>query len=231
MFKKFACAAAALIVMFSASALAQEERAPRTRQKDTAPEVLFAPHFYLQFQDGINVTMFQRTAAEMTASPYTALSVGYNFTPVWGIRASGALSQGRGNYKNDWIYTYMDTRIYADAVVNLSNAFSGFRPKRVVDFSIYAGVGPVLGIENYHANTYSNNRPVRLKDAWKEGKIFLGAHAGGVLGIRLSPHVKGLIDAGVSFTDSRLNSKQSMLPSTLVSGTVGIEYDFNPNQH
>lgn len=53
-------------------------------QKETE-KMEFCPHWYMQVQGGIGHTIGEGKFSDLV-SPAAALSAGYRFTPVWGLR-------------------------------------------------------------------------------------------------------------------------------------------------
>ena len=63
-------------------------------QKETE-KIEFRPHWYMQVQGGIGHTIGEGKFSDLV-SPAAALSAGYRFTPVWGLRGGFSGWQGKG---------------------------------------------------------------------------------------------------------------------------------------
>lgn len=79
--------------------------------------------------------------------PHFTLSVGKLFTPIWGVRGQfsgwkNKLNTDRNNSaKIEQTYDKTVFGLHADALVNLSNWWGGYRPERLFSVSFFAGPG------------------------------------------------------------------------------------------
>ena len=80
---------AALLLASSTSLFAQKE----------TEKTEFRPHWYMQVQGGIGHTIGEGKFSDLV-SPAAALSAGYRFTPVWGLRGGFSGWQGKGCWVN-----------------------------------------------------------------------------------------------------------------------------------
>ena len=83
--------------------------------------IIFNPHWYLQLQGGMGYTVGE-TGFKDLISPAGALSVGYQFSPVWGLRGGFGGWQGKGAWSEstrDYKFNFL--QLNADVVFNLSN--------------------------------------------------------------------------------------------------------------
>lgn len=111
--------------------------------QEASTKEVFNPHWYVQGQFGVQHTLGEVKFSGLN-SPNAQVAIGYNFSKVWGARVTVGAWQSKGGitmhnteYKYKWNYVAPT----ANVTFNVTNALFGFCPKRVVDFSIFAGVG------------------------------------------------------------------------------------------
>ncbi|MCH5247323.1 MAG: OmpA family protein [Muribaculaceae bacterium] len=124
----------------------------QTTYEDVEVEEL-NPHWYIQAQVGFQETLGEGSFGKLM-SPNAQLGVGYRFNSVLGARLilnswqSKALQKfDNTNYK--WKWNYIAPTV--DVTVNLTNAFCGFNPDRVVNVGLFAGIGANIGYKNDQA--------------------------------------------------------------------------------
>ena len=109
----------ALALMGAAPAQAQQQE-----------QKAFKAHWYVQPQAGISWTPGEASLGKLL-SPAAQLSVGRQFSPLFGLRLGGAGWQGR-NWQVTPAEEYKWKHVQAslDATLSLSNAFGGYNPDR-----------------------------------------------------------------------------------------------------
>lgn len=228
MIKKLLYATSALILLATGAANAQ------TDKKQAAPEIQFAPHLFVQVEEGLAVSMFEGRDLTSLVTPKTTINVGYNFSPVWGTRFSASYGQGksymtsgdRGKY-----YAYRNLMLFADGTFNLSSALAGFRKDRKVIFDVYTGAGAIFGLENYQAGITTYNIPIGLKNQWGRGETFFAGRAGIYMGINITPNLQLMIDGGAVVSSDKVDSKIDNRPWVQGSAQLGLCCNFDPNIH
>ena len=120
---------------------------------------VFNPHGYLQVQIGGQETLGEIGFGDLL-SPNVQIGYGYNFNKVVGARISVNAWQSKAGqeflgqtYKWKWNYAAP----MVDATFNLSNLFCGFNPNRVVNVSVFAGIGANIAWGNKEAATAQSN--------------------------------------------------------------------------
>lgn len=133
--------------------------------QQTTTETVFNPHWYVGGQIGAQYTLGEVSFGDLV-SPNAQISAGYNFTSLWGARVGLNMWQSKGGsklsngQKYDWKYNYVAPMI--DGTLNLTNLFGGFKADRLVDVTLFAGIG---------ANIAFNN-----DEAWDVEKTIMGTH-------------------------------------------------------
>ena len=159
--KRIACIAGALLLIatpYSGRAAGDGDRSEFNR------------HWYLQVQAGAAYTLGETSFGDLV-SPAAALSAGYRFSPVWGLRFGLSGWQARGAWASPaspYDYNFLQGNV--EATLDLANLFGRFNPTRTVNPYLFAGVGL-----NY---AFNNDEAVALNDAgydwWTtDGKVVL----------------------------------------------------------
>lgn len=134
-----------LVAMGCSAAMAQQ----------TTTETVFNPHWYVRGQIGGQYTLGEVKFGDLV-SPNVQIAAGYNFTSLWGARIAVNAWQSKGGSKingtqYDWKYNYVAPMV--DATLNLTNLFGGFKANRLVDLTLFAGIGANIGFNNDEAWT------------------------------------------------------------------------------
>lgn len=184
-------------------------------------ENVFAPHWYLQGQFGGQYTLGELSFDKLL-SPTAQIGVGYNFTPVVGARLGFNAWQSKAGSENvlgkdyDWQWKYYAPAV--DVTVNLSNWFGGFKPTRVVNFGIFAGVGANIATCNDDAAKANSailaaygNVPSEdfLRYLWDGTKVYFLGHMGANVDFRISDRVSLGIELQAATLSDKYNSKKA----------------------
>ncbi len=205
--------------------------------QEVKTEEVFNPHWYVQGQFG-----FQHTLGEISDCDLNSLNaqiaVGYNFTKVWGARLTiggwqskgGIHFEGKPKYRwdsADYGYKWNYVAPTLNATFNVTNAIGGFNPKRIVDFTLFAGVGANIGWANGEAataqglaanhiagyTTAENMAEVKeiskLEYLWDGSQILPVGQFGAALDFKVSKRVSVGIEANINFLSDKYNSKKS----------------------
>lgn len=121
--------------------------------QQTTTETVFNPHWYAGAQVGAQYTLGEVPFGDLI-SPNAQIMGGYNFTSLWGVRLavnawqSKAGSEIHGNtYK--WKYNYVAPMV--DGTLNLTNLIGGYKPNRLVDVTLFGGIGANIAFSNDEA--------------------------------------------------------------------------------
>ena len=101
----------------------------------------FFPGWYLGAKGGISLTAGE-THANNLLSPRAALDLGYQFTPVFGLRGQLSAWEGKGALPlYDEKYKFNFGQLNLDAMFDLCNLFGKYKYNRVVNPYLFAGIG------------------------------------------------------------------------------------------
>lgn len=115
-------------------------------QQEVKTEYVFNPHWYGQFQLGMQHTLGEVNFSDLNSFNLQA-GAGYQFTPTWGARLTlnGLTSKAgspavKGKFgKQTWSWNYLAPTV--DATFDVTNALCGFNPNRHWNVGLFAGVG------------------------------------------------------------------------------------------
>lgn len=211
--------------------------------QEEVTEYVFQPHWYGQAQAG-----FQETLGEgpfdILAGPNVQLGVGYNFNPVFGLRLSvnswrsRATSEIAGDrYK--WKWNYIAPSV--DAMFNLTNLFGGYKPNRIVEVDLFAGIGANIAWNNKEANNL--NAALRglfpedseaakeynmLGYVWDGTKCRLVGRFGFDVNFNVTDRLQLGVEANANFLNDHYNSKKAGNADWYFNVLAGVKYAFGP---
>mgnify|MGYP000103771309 FL=1 len=132
------------------ASLGMNSMAQATYTDKDGNEYQFKKHFYLDIQGGGQYTLGEAKFKDLL-SPNIQGAIGYQFSPVFGLRAqmNGLWSKGgwagfrskvgEKPYNAKYKFKYIAPGV--DFMFNLSNLFCGWNPNRVFNISAFAGGG------------------------------------------------------------------------------------------
>lgn len=212
------------------SASAQDQ-APKT-------EYVFNPHWYVQAQFGGQYTLGE-SCFESLLSPNAQIGVGYNFSKLFGARLSVNSWKSKGGIETDyanekWHWNYIAPMI--DVTMNLSNAFCGYNPTRLVNVSIFGGIGANIGFKNDQANEVANvTYPVNggngslsenVAYAWTGTKTRFVGRAGVNVDFRITDNWSAGLEVNANVLNDHYNSKRAGNADWYFNALVGVKYNF-----
>ena len=137
--------------------------------QEAKTEYVHNPYWYIQLQGGAQYTLGEIDFKDLI-SPNVQVTVGRQFTPVFGARLAVNAWQSRAGVKYNEVETWVQGAAGTGTVVpglilpggttkakwmyvapgidltfNLSNLFAGYNPNRVFNFSVFAGAGANIG--------------------------------------------------------------------------------------
>ena len=192
-------------------------------QEEVETEYVFNPHWYVQGQFGFQHTLGEIDWADLN-SPNAQVAVGYNWTSVWGTRLALNAWQSKGGiqYRNnvpgnqEFSYKWNYIAPTVDVTMNVTNLFWGFNPKRLVDFSVFAGVGANFGFNNDDAETLNKQFSTDMPDKqdyfaylWTDNKASFVAQFGLNLDFRVNDRVSLGIEQSFNTLTDHYNSKKA----------------------
>lgn len=177
-------------------------------QAQQQEETKFKAHWYVQPQAGISWTTGEASLGKLL-SPAAQLSVGRQFSPLFGLRLGASGWQGR-NWQVTPAEEYKWKHVQAalDATLSLSNAFGGYNPDRRWNTYAFLGGGLNIAFDNDDANVLAAGHPVEFSKVW-DGTCYSPAVRGG-LGVEyaLSERVALGLEANVNMLPDKWNSKR-----------------------
>ena len=167
----------------------------------------FQSHWFLNLQGGAQYTLTDAKFSDLL-SPNVQAAIGYQFSPVFGIRlaANGWQSKGAFDDGPDYKFKYVAGNL--DFLFNLSNLFCGWNPDRALNVIAFVGGGANIGFDNDEANSLLA-KGYRLDNIWDGTKRRSTGRAGLQLDFRLSESVGLLLEGNANAVSDYYNSKQS----------------------
>lgn len=181
----------------------------------------FKPHSYLQLQGGAAHTIGEADFSDLI-SPAAAVNLGYQFSPLFGMRLGASGWQGKGGWvvpKQDYDFKFVQGNL--DFVFDLAVLFNGYNPERTLSPYIFAGGGYAYGFENGATDLNTGN--YNLEYLWEDNKGFLGARAGLGLDIGLNDALALTVEGNVSMLDDKFNSKNGSSLDFQFNALVGLK--------
>lgn len=194
----------------------------------------FNPHWNIQAQGGAQYTLGEVAFSDLL-SPNAQLAIGYDFTSALGIRvaANAWQSKGGSTFGNDqfkWKWNYVSPAV--DLKINLSNLIGGFKPFRVCDFSIFAGAGANIGMNNdeawqqndaIKAQPYHVFKEEALEYLWNGNQVRFVGRGGANVDFRITDAVSIGAEIQANVLNDHYNSKKAYNPDWYFNALVGVK--------
>ena len=185
----------------------------------------FDRHWFMQVQAGAAYTLGETGFGDLL-SPAAALSAGYRFSPVWGLRfglggwqAKGAWVSPEMHYK----FNYLQGNV--EAMLDLANLFGRFNPVRTVNPYLFAGVGVSGAFDNDEANAICD-KGYAMENVWSGGKVFVAGRLGAGLNFRLSDCVLLGVEVNADMLSDKFNSKKAGNVDWQFNALAGLTFRF-----
>ena len=206
-------------------------------------EYVFNPHWYVQVQPlGGQYTLGEVGFGDLFSYNVQA-ALGYQFNKVLGARLAVNAWQSKGGTDYDapyskkytWGWKYVAPTV--DITANLSNLFCGYNPNRVLNFSIFAGLGANIAFSNDEANdvkTQLDAQRAALNPTWTWSKEnmdyiwdgtkprFVG-QAGLMLDCRINDRFSVGLEAGANVLNDHYNSKRAGNADWYFNALAGVK--------
>ncbi|MFA5555411.1 MAG: OmpA family protein [Phycisphaerae bacterium] len=208
-------------IYFIALALLPMVSFAQEREIKEEGKTYFKPHAYLQLQGGAAHTIGEADFKDLI-SPAAAVNLGYQFSPIFGMRLGASGWQGKGGWvvpKQDYDFKFIQGNL--DFVFDLASLFNGFNPERAVSPYIFAGGGYAYGFEN--GATDLNTGDYNLEYLWEDNKGFLAGRFGLGFNFRLNNAVALALEGNASMLDDKFNSKNGDNPDWQINALVGLK--------
>ena len=222
--------AASLLAISSSSAMAQA-----TYTDQNGDEYTFNKHWFLDLQGGAQYTLGEAKFGDLL-SPNVQLGLGYQFSPVFGMRlqANGWQSKGgwagfraqKGETPYNAQYKYKYVAPGVDFMFNLSNLFCGWNPNRVLNVTAFAGAGANIAWDNDEVNelaaTMKNMNAYNLEYLWDGTKVRPYGRAGLELAFKVSKSVSLMLEGNANIISDKYNSKKADNPDWYFNALAGV---------
>ena len=222
--------ASAMLAMGATNAMAQA-----TYTDKEGNEYQFEKHWFLDLQGGAQYTLGEAKFGDLI-SPNVQLGLGYQFSPVFGMRlqANGWQSKGgwsgfRANpgetpYNATYKFKYVAPGL--DFMFNLSNLFCGWNPNRVLNVTAFLGGGANIAWDNDEVNelatTIKNTSAYNLEYLWDGTKVRPYGRAGIELAFKVSKSVSLMIEGNANVISDKYNSKKADNPDWYFNALAGL---------
>ena len=198
-------------------------------------EYQFKKHAFLDLQGGAQYTLGEAKFGYLI-SPNVQLGLGYQFSPLFGMRlqANGWQSKGgwagfRANpgetpYNATYKFKYVAPGV--DFMFNLSNLFCGWNPNRVLNVTAFLGGGANIAWDNDEVNelatTIKNTSTYNLEYLWDGTKVRPYGRAGIELAFKVSKSVSLTIEGNANVISDKYNSKKAGNPDWYFNALAGL---------
>ena len=198
-------------------------------------EYQFKKHAFLDLQGGAQYTLGEAKFGDLI-SPNVQLGLGYQFSPLFGMRlqANGWQSKGgwagfRANpgetpYNATYKFKYVAPGV--DFMFNLSNLFCGWNPNRVLNVTAFLGGGANIAWDNDEVNelatTIKNTSTYNLEYLWDGTKVRPYGRAGLELAFKVSKSVSLMIEGNANVISDKYNSKKAGNPDWYFNALAGL---------
>lgn len=182
----------------------------------------FQEYWFVDVQGGAQYTLGEAKFGDLL-SPNVQLGIGYQFSPVLGMRlqANGWQSKGgwaayRENigdtpFSADYKFNYMAPGI--DFMFNLSNLLCGWNPNRIVNATAFVGGGANLAWGNDEVNEIGSHIQkldnYNLEYLWSGKKVRPYGRAGIDLEFKVSKAVSIMFEGNANIISDKYNSKKA----------------------
>ena len=165
----------------------------------------FTGHWFIGVKGGIGHTVGETSFGRLI-SPAASIDFGYQFTPVWGLRAglSGWQAKGAAVTAVTEVYKFNYLQGNIDVLVDLCG-IAGYSRSRAVNPYIFAGVGVNGAFNNDEAQALSPKLP-EDNYLWDGSRVFPVGRFGVGMGVRLTDAVHFNIELNGNFLSDRFNS-------------------------
>ena len=221
---------ASALLLGATSAMAQA-----TYTDKEGNEYQFKKHAFLDLQGGAQYTLGEAKFGDLI-SPNVQFGLGYQFSPVFGMRlqANGWQSKGgwsgfRANpgetpYNATYKFKYVAPGL--DFMFNLSNLFCGWNPNRVLNVTAFLGGGANIAWDNDEVNelatTIKNTSAYNLEYLWDGTKVRPYGRAGLELAFKVSKSVSLMLEGNANVISDKYNSKKADNPDWYFNALAGL---------
>lgn len=217
-----------LIILLGACFTASAQKAEQTQE-------VFNPHWFVGVQFGAQETVGEIKFGNLI-SPNAQIYGGYQFTDLWALRLAigGWQSKGGVDYADkSFSYKWNYIAPAADVLFNLTNAIGGYKPHRLVDVNLLAGIGANFAFNNSDAGDtrsllLESTGVDFLRNYWENSSSVVGRF-GGAVDFNVSKRVALGIEVNANLLSDRYNSKQSSKGDWYINALAGVKIKLGKN--
>lgn len=188
----------------------------------------FNRHWYMQLQGGAAYTVGE-TSFKNLISPAAAISLGYQFSPVLGIRFGVSGWEAKGAWRKPYqSYKFNFAQLNADLTVDLANWFGGFKYNRTLNPYVLLGFGGNVAFNNGQAREM-NEAGYLMGNLWTGHKYFAVGRGGIGVNARLSDHVLLGVEVNSNMYSDKYNSKKASNVDWQINALAGLTIRFGKN--
>ena len=182
----------------------------------------FYPGFQLGVKGGVGYTVGGTSKIGRLISPSAGIDLGYQFTPVFTLRADIAGWQGKAVFlDNSWTMNY--AHLTADAVFDICNMVN-FKANRIVNPYFFAGIGAHVRFNNKADNSTPGVTIPTDHYYWNGTKASYVGRLGVGVNFRVSDVMGIFIEVADNATDDRFNSRKGELFDQQITGMAGLRF-------
>ena len=221
---------ASALLLGATSAMAQA-----TYTDKEGNEYQFKKHAFLDLQGGAQYTLGEAKFGDLI-SPNVQLGLGYQFSPVFGMRLQANGWQSKGGWSGfrakpgetpyNATYKFKYVAPGVDFMFNLSNLFCGWNPNRVLNVTAFLGGGANIAWDNDEVNelatTIKNTSAYNLEYLWDGTKVRPYGRAGLELAFKVSKSVSLMLEGNANITSDKYNSKKAGNPDWYFNALAGL---------
>ena len=186
-------------------------------QAQTRDSVAFKPHWFVQPQVGVGYHVGEAKFSKLL-SPAAQLSVGRQFSPLFGLRLGASGWQARNwqaHPKAEYKWNYVQANL--DATLSLSNLIWGWKDSRKWNVFGFACVGLNIAFKNDDANRLANTpestgvpeqQNTEFQKLWSGTRLFPAGRLGGGVEYALSERVALGLEYNTNVLPDKWNSKK-----------------------
>ena len=220
------------VAMFAVSGSAMAQ-ASYTDAEETRYE--FQKHLFLNLEAGAQYTRGEAKFHKLL-SPNFQLGLGYQFSPVLAARLQGNVYQSKGGLNGvrfgnsqpkTQIYSYFYAAPGIDVMLNLSNLFAGYNPKRVFNLSAFVGGGANIAWGNGQVNRLAQSmtswaQNENLEYRWDGTQLRPYGRGGLEAAFRLADQVALTVEGNANILSDKYNSKKAGNADWYFNALVGL---------
>lgn len=182
----------------------------------------FYPGFQWGVKGGVGYTVGGTSNIGKLISPSAGIDLGYQFTPVFTLRADIAGWQGKAVFlENPWTMNY--AHLTADAFFDICNMVN-FKADRIVNPYFFAGIGAHVRFNNKADNSTPGVTIPTDHYYWNGTKASYVGRLGIGVNFRVCDVMGIFIEVADNATDDRFNSRKGELFDQQITGMAGLRF-------